>query len=127
MNAMTDDFPSPAELSPAEQVVYQMIYEAADMGLPCPVNIDFEVAVGFESCSMGPKTVHRLETKGLIEVERFANRYRRIRVVATGRWTAFDPRQKTFEPHVPKGSKAIKADAGGTYRINTRGARNVQP
>jgi len=115
---LDEQFPSPAQLSPAEQVIYQMVYEAAELGLPCPVNIDLEVAAGFNSTSMGPKTIARLKAKGLIDVQIFSNRYRRVQVIATGKWTAFDPRQKSFGAHVPR-RKVIGAvtEGGGTYRI----------
>lgn len=97
-----DLFPFVAELSPAEQVVYQMIYEAAENGQPCPVNIDFEIAAGFESSSMGSVTVARLEAKGLIKVERF-QKFREVEVIATGKRTARASNMHVVRPHVARG------------------------
>lgn len=99
---MADPYPSAAELSPAEQVIYQMIYEAAEAGLPCPLNLDLEMAGGFNSTSMGPKTVRRLAEKGLIRVMLTGQRFRIVQVIATEKWTAPDPRQKTFGEHKPR-------------------------
>jgi len=43
------------DLGAAERIAYRLINHAAETGRPCPVNIDIEVAAGFNSSSMGPK------------------------------------------------------------------------
>jgi hypothetical protein len=75
-------------LTQDEVVIYRMVCVAAQAGLPCPVNLDFEDAVGFNSTSMGPKLLARLERKGLVVVQR-SQKARRVMVVETGRWTAW--------------------------------------
>ena len=97
-----DQFTSPCELSPAEQIAYQMIYAAAEANQPCPIGLDIEVAAGFNSTSMGPKTVRRLAEKGFIRVMLTGQRFRVVQVVATSKWTAPDPRQKTLGEHRPR-------------------------
>ncbi|WP_062785290.1 hypothetical protein [Novosphingobium capsulatum] len=94
---------SPACLTPAEAICYRMIYDAAEAGEPCPTNIDIEVEIGANSCSMGPKTVARLAAKGLITVERF-HRARIVTIVATGKATTCPPDQRTDLPRRDRGT-----------------------
>jgi hypothetical protein len=94
---------SPAQLTPAEAIVYRMIYDAAEAGEPCPMNIDIEIAIGANSSSMGPVTVKRLERKGLIEVSRYY-RARIVRIVATGKETAPPPNERTDLPRADRGT-----------------------
>lgn len=91
-------------LTPQELACYQMLVEAADKGLPCPVNMDIEMALGYDSCSMGALTITRLERKGLINVRRY-QRFREVQIVETGKWTARHPAMQTDRPHVPRGMK----------------------
>lgn len=120
MNDMSHDpFTSSCVLSPAEQIIYQMIYEAAEDGLPCPINLDLEDAAGFNSASMGCKTMQRLQTKGLIKVIITGQRFRVVQVVANGKWTANPPGQKTFGKHIPRGARRSVA----TDRKPYKGAR----
>ena len=111
-----DSFSSPAELSPAEQVIYQMVYEAAELCQPCPLNMDLEDAAGFNSTSMGTTIMQRLEKKGLIRVVTTGQRYRRVQVIATGKWTGNDPRQKTVGVHVPRGARRAVATDRKPYK-----------
>lgn len=97
-----DPHPTSLTLSPAEATVYGMICEAAAAGQPCPVNIDLEIAAGFNSTSMGSKTVQRLEAKGLIVVERL-QRARRVQVVQTGQWTAWPEWHRAGEMRTDRG------------------------
>lgn len=94
---------SPAQLTPAEAIAYRMIYEAAEAGEPCPMNVDIEIAIGANSSSMGPITVRRLEAKGLITVERYY-RARVVTVIATGKTTAPPPRERTDLPRRDRGT-----------------------
>ena len=94
-------------LTPQEQACYEMLIEAAEMGQPCPVNIDIEVALGYDSCSMGALTITRLERKGLIRVKRY-QRFREVQIVETGKWTARHPSMQTDRPHVPRGMRSAQ-------------------
>jgi hypothetical protein len=94
---------SPAALTQAETIVYQMVYEAAEQGQPCPLNLDLEDAAGYESTSMGAKTIARLEAKGYLVVER-SQKARRAQVTATGKWTAWPEWHRSGAPRVDRGS-----------------------
>jgi hypothetical protein len=118
MNEDQDEFPSPCQLSPAEQTTYRMLYAAAECGMPCPDNIGIEVANNFSSCSMGSKMIRRLEEKGLVRVERYHQRARRVLIIATDKWTANAMGLALDKPHVPKGAK-LRCE-NGTYSIGKR-------
>lgn len=92
------------DLTQAEMLAYDMLYQAAENHEPCPLNIDIEVALGFNSTSMGPKMIRKLEEKGLIVVQRF-QKYRTVLIVATGRQTAPSPSMHVTRPHVPRGTR----------------------
>lgn len=94
---------SPAHLTPAESIAYRMIYEAAEAGDCCPMNIDIEIEIGASSSSMGPKTVARLEAKGLIQVQRH-HRARIVTITATGKRTAPPPNERTDKPRADRGT-----------------------
>jgi hypothetical protein len=96
------------ELAPAERIAYQLINHAAEHGQPCPVNIDLEVATGFNSSSMGPKLVRKLESRGLIRVSRF-QRFRLVEIVATGKQTARHPSMHADRPLVRRGARSASA------------------
>jgi hypothetical protein len=95
-------------LAPAERIAYQLINHAAEHGHPCPVNIDLEVATGFNSTSMGPKLVRKLESRGLIKVSRF-QRFRLVEIVATGKQTARHPSMHADRPLVRRGARSAGA------------------
>lgn len=92
-----------AGLTWTERTTYRALVEAAEAGLPCPSNIDIEMLCGYNSCSMGPVMVKRLERKGLIRVERF-QRFRIVEIVATGARTARAANMRADLPHIPKGT-----------------------
>lgn len=92
-----------AGLTWTERTTYRALAEAARAGLPCPSNIDIEILCGYNSCSMGPALVKRLERKGLIRVERY-QRFRIVEIVATGERTAQASNMRDVTPHVPKGT-----------------------
>lgn len=96
------------ELRPAERIAYRLIHHAAERGYPCPVNIDLEVAAGFNSSSMGPKLVRMLERRGLIRVSRF-QRFRLVEIVATGKTTARHPSMHADRPLVRRGARSAAA------------------
>jgi hypothetical protein len=96
------------ELGTAERITYQLINHAAETGRPCPVNIDIEVAAGFNSSSMGPKLVRKLESRGLIRVSRF-QRFRLVEIVATGKQTARHPSMHGDRPLVRRGARSAAA------------------
>jgi hypothetical protein len=96
------------ELGAAERIAYRLINHAAETGRPCPVNIDIEVAAGFNSSSMGPKLVRKLENRGLIKVSRF-QRFRLVEIVATGKQTARHPSMHADRPLVRRGARSAGA------------------
>ncbi len=96
------------DLGAAERIAYRLINHAAETGRPCPVNIDIEVATGFNSSSMGPKLVRKLERRGLIRVSRF-QRFRLIEIVATGKQTARHPSMHGDKPLVRRGARSASA------------------
>lgn len=85
-----------------ERVALKAIVEATEKNDVCPSNLDLEELVGYSSTSMGPKLMRLLEEKGLIKVERF-QRFRRVMLIETGKWTAKPALQKTRRKHVPRG------------------------
>lgn len=98
----------PDDLAPAEWIAYRLINHAAEHDQPCPVNIDLEVATGFNSTSMGPKLVRNLERRGLIRVSRF-QRFRLVEIVATGKQTARHPSMHADRPLVRRGARSAGA------------------
>lgn len=96
------------DLDAAERIAYRLINHAAEHGRPCPVNIDIEVAAGFNSSSMGPKLVRKLESRGLIRVSRF-QRFRLVEIVATGKRTARHPSMHGDRPLVRRGARSAAA------------------
>lgn len=95
--------PFPTELSHEESMVYRMIYEAAELGDPCPVNIDLEEAAQYSSCSMGSKVVRKLESKGYLVVER-SQKARRCQITATGKWTAWPAWHRAKPTRIDRGA-----------------------
>jgi len=95
-------------LGMAERIAYRLINHAAENDQPCPVNIDLEVAAGFNSSSMGPKLVRKLESRGLIRVSRF-QRFRLVEIVATGKQTARHPSMHGERPLVRRGARSAAA------------------
>lgn len=93
------------QVTPWEALAYDEIVIAADAGAVCPLNLDLEMLMGCNSGSVASTVVARLEAKGLIAVERF-QRFRRVQVRATGKWTARSPSQHVDRPHVPRGTKS---------------------
>jgi hypothetical protein len=104
-----------AGLSWTERTTYHALVEAADAGLPCPTNIDIEMLCGYNSCSMGPVMVRRLERKGFIRVERF-QRFRIVEIVASGKRTARSASMHVDRPHVPKGARTPRPTDRKPYR-----------
>jgi len=92
-----------SDLTNYEQTVLRMIEEAAEMGFPCPSNLDIEMELGCNSTSVAPVVVRRLEEKGLILVTRY-QRAREITVTSTGLSTARHPQRQTTRSHVPRGA-----------------------
>ena len=70
--------------------------------------VDIEVAAGFNSSSMGPKLVRKLESRGLIRVSRF-QRFRLVEIVATGKQTARHPSMHADRPLVRRGARSASA------------------
>jgi len=108
-----------AVLNEAELRVYELLVEASESGLPCPQNIDLEILAGFDSTSMGPKLIRKLEAKGLIRVVRY-QRFREVQIVETGKWTARPASMHVDRPHVPRGAVS-RGPRIGAGRIAKRG------
>lgn len=92
------------QLSHAESLVYDALCDAAAKGEVCPTYLDLNELAGYESTSWSPTVVKRLQAKGLIEVEKF-QRFRRVKILATGQWTAKPKSQHSVARHVPRGAK----------------------
>lgn len=92
-------------LSANEQTVYDLLADAAANNRVCPLNIDIEVDLGYDSCSMGSWIISRLELKGLIVVSR-QQRFRQVMIVATGQWTARSAQMHADRPHIPRGMRS---------------------
>ncbi|EJU14947.1 hypothetical protein LH128_01187 [Sphingomonas sp. LH128] len=108
------------EMSPFETIVYDALCRAAAAGEPCPLNLDLEMLLGCESASVPPMVVRRLEARGLIEVIRF-QRFRRVKICATGEWTKKASNQHTSKSHVPRGCGAGSRPKGTKVPVR-RGA-----
>lgn len=91
-----------------EAMAYDTILSAAQAGEVCPMNLDIEMLLDCSSGSVAPSVVKRLERKGLIVVIRF-QRFRRVKIVATGQWTARSPSQHVERPHVPRRKASMSA------------------
>lgn len=104
-----------SEMSPNETVIYDALCRAAEAGEPCPLNLDLEMMIGCSSSSGAPTVVKRLEERGLIKVIRF-QRFRRVQICATGKWTMKAPNQQTTSIHVPRGCGA-GSRSNGKVRI----------
>lgn len=100
---MAEPIPPAPDLSAKEQFVYDWLNRAAEKGQVCPTNIDIEVELGLDSCSMGSWIFQRLELKGLIVVQR-GQRSREVQIVKTGKWTAPSRPTQPTRPHVQRGS-----------------------
>lgn len=99
------------EMTPNETIIYDALCEAAGAKRPCPTNLDLEMLIGCESASTAPGVVRRLEQRGLIEVVRF-QRFRTVKICATGDWTMKAANQQTTSPHVPRGCGAGSRSGG---------------
>lgn len=104
------------EMSPTETIIYDALCEAAANKRPCPTNLDLEMMIGCESSSTAPSIVRRLQERGLIEVLRW-QRFRTVRISATGQWTMKAPNQQTTSPHVPRGCGAGSRTKGGRVAV----------
>ncbi|KPH67547.1 hypothetical protein [Novosphingobium sp. ST904] len=107
------------EMTPNETIIYNELVRAAEAGEPCPLNLDLEMMIGCSSSSGAPTVVKRLEQRGLIVVIRY-QRFRQVKICATGRWTMKAPNQQTTSKHVPRGCGA-GSRSGGKVRVS-RGA-----
>lgn len=70
-----------------EQIIFNILRDAADRGLPCPDNKALAEAAGYKSISGPARVVKLLEERGLIKVRRGLN-WRIITFTGTGRDTA---------------------------------------
>lgn len=102
-------------LSQQERVIYQALVDAADNDQVCPNYLDLNELAGYESASSSVGVVKRLECKGLIRVVRY-QRFRRVQIVATGKWTARSPSMHVERPHVPRGARRMVATDRKPYK-----------
>lgn len=108
------------EMTPSETIIYNELCRAAEAGEPCPLNLDLEMMIGCSSASGPPTIVKRLEERGLIVVVRY-QRFRQVKICATGKWTMKAPNQQTTSNHVPRGHGAGSRAGGGKVPVR-RGA-----
>ena len=108
-----------AAMTPNETIIYNELCRAAEAGEPCPLNLDLEMLIGCSSSSGAPTVVKWLEDRGMIIVIRY-QRFRQVKICATGKWTMKAPNQQTTSKHVPRGCGA-GSRAGGKVRVR-RGA-----
>ena len=94
-------------LTYAERQALEAISHAAENNLPCPTNLDLEILTGYSSTSMGPKLVANLQAKGFIKIVETCQRFRRVKICATGKITARSPQQRTRRKHVPRGASSL--------------------
>lgn len=106
-------------LAPNEAIIYDELCRAAEAGEVCPNYLDLNELVGLESSSASPSIVGRLERKGLIFVVRF-QRFRRVKIIATGQWTARSPAQHVERPHVPRGTRSRETPSAGIIAKKAR-------
>ncbi|KQM18392.1 hypothetical protein [Novosphingobium sp. Leaf2] len=99
------------EMSPSETIIYDALCEAARDKMPCPSNLDLEMMIGCNSSSVAPTIVARLEARGLIEVLRW-QRFRTVKICATGEWTMKASNHQTTSAHVPRGCGAGSRSGG---------------
>ena len=113
-----------AHLSEWEDIAYRAICAAAEAGEVCPTNgmLGFMVGANADE-NVGSKLVARLELKGLIGVKRIQNKFRRVQIIASGKWTERHPGQHCDDdghPHVPRGCRIVGTPIiveGGRYKI----------
>lgn len=106
-------------VTPWEAVAYDEIKRAAELGALCPLNLDLEMMFECNSGSVASTVVARLERKGLIEVLRY-QRFRRVKICATGQWTARSPSQHVERPHVPRGTRSDPQPTSGRLAKKAR-------
>lgn len=102
-------------LSPEERAIYDALVDAAENNQVCPNYLDLNEVAGYESASSSPSVVKRLELKGLIRVVRY-QRFRRVQIVATEKWTARHPSMHVERLHVPRGARRIVATDRKPYK-----------
>lgn len=73
-------------MTPKEQIIYDMLLNAAEHGDPCPSNAVLATAIGANSMSGPVRYVNDLVAKGYIRVAR-AQRSRIVTITATGKST----------------------------------------
>jgi DNA-binding MarR family transcriptional regulator len=81
-------------LSRSEELILGALVSAAEASAPCPIADDLAELIGSQSVSTTVGIMHRLESKGLIRVERY-QRTRRVMIVATGKATR-EPKNKAM-------------------------------
>lgn len=92
-------------LSDDEVIIYAAVFDAAERGEPCPTGEDLNELTGRTSDSASRNVIERLaENKGLIRVDRNNQRFRRVQIVATGKWTATSADMRTTGAHMPRGT-----------------------
>jgi hypothetical protein len=92
-------------LTDDEVIIYAAIFDAAERGAPCPTGEDLNDLTGRSSDSASRNVVERLaDRKGLIRRDISNQRFRRVQVIATGKWTAASEEMRTTGNHMPRGT-----------------------
>lgn len=92
-------------LTEDEVIIYAAIFDAAERGAPCPIGDDLNDLTERSSASASSSIIKRLaERKGLIRRDISNQRFRRVQVIATGKWTAASEEMRTTGNHMPRGT-----------------------
>lgn len=92
-------------LTDDEVIIYAALFDAAERGLPCPVSDDLNDLTDRSSTSASSTIMRRLaERKGLIVRDISNQRFRRVQIVATGKWTAPSEDMRSIGNHMPRGT-----------------------
>lgn len=105
-----------ANLYRGARVAYDLIFAAAERGLPCPTNETISAAIGAQSLSSAANAVNALMFAGLIEVKRGGSN-RVVTVVETGKATAGEVKAPHWRERgllVPSAEDAPPIAAGPT-------------
>ncbi len=106
-------------LTPRRAIVFKMLVDAADNGLPAPTDTAIAETIGIRSLGSANLHVATLAEIGLIRIERPSRNRRVIVIVETGARTAMPPPAK--HPARPKRRPRPKREPGAAARVEMGG------
>ena len=112
-----------ARLTPRRAIVFKMLVDAADNGLPAPTDMAIAEMIGIRSLGSANLHVSSLAEIGLIRIERPSRNRRVIVIVETGARTAMPPPAKRSANGGgrPKRRPRPKRDPGAPARVEMGG------